>query len=308
MTFKTDYRLGEHDPLLWPQPYLEPQCHLACIPRHVEVFEESARPVFKILFHQVSSPDFWPLANGPISGLGFLRGERMASLKKLGNFLQGQFDGLDPKITGSTPIFGGLLVFIKRMLVSLESLPMTERQALFLFAEIQRYMLEFSAGYRYLTIYKPRMISVLPASTSVEPLVGAFVFTLADADNFVQVGIPVWLIRPAALAGTVRVEKLADLIEPRDRLCLVDAYDAYPVCYEGPPVNIDRYMTFARYSATFLSYHNPFQSDSSTPSTSIVHVFPSQPSLPKAGPPPGSSGVNRHQPSSSLSRHTPCKC
>jgi len=164
----------------------------------------------------------------------------MASLKKLGNFLQGQFDGLDPKITGSTPIFGDLLVFIKRTLVSLESLPMTERQALFLFAEIQRYMLEFSAGYRYLTIYKPRMVNVLPASTRVEALVGAFVFTLADADNFVRAGIPVWLIRPAALAGTVRVEKLVDLIEPRDRLCLVDAYDAYPVCYIMRPRHFER--------------------------------------------------------------------
>jgi hypothetical protein len=307
MTFKTDYRLGEHDPLLWPQPYLEPQCHLACIPRRVEVFEESARPVFKILFHQVGFADFWSIANGPIFGLGFLRGDRMASLKKLGDFLRAQFDNLDPKIRASTPILGDLLVFIRRTLVSLESLPMTKREALFLFAEIQRYMLEFSAGYRYLTIYKPRMISVLPASTSAEPLVGAFVFTLADADNFVRAGIPVWLIRPAALAGTIRVEKLADLIEPRDRLCLVDAYDAYPICYEGPPVNIDRYKTFARYSATFLSYHNPFQSDSSTPSTSIVHVFP-QPSLPKAGPLPGSSGVTRRQPSSSSSRHTPCKC
>jgi hypothetical protein len=77
MTFKTDYRLGEHDPLLWPQPYLEPQCHLACIPRRVEVFEESTRPIFKILFHQVGSPDFWPLANGPISGLGFLQPHRL---------------------------------------------------------------------------------------------------------------------------------------------------------------------------------------------------------------------------------------
>jgi hypothetical protein len=308
MTFKTDYRLGEHDPLLWPQPYLEPQCHLACIPRRVEVFEESARPVFKILFHQVGFPDFRPLANGPISGLGFLCGERMASLKKLGNFLQGQFDSLDPKITGSTPILGNLLVFIKRTPVNLESLPMTKRQALFLFAEVQRYMLKFSAGYRYLAIYKPPMVNVLPASTRVEALVGAFVFTHADADNFMRAEIPVWLIRPAALVGTVRVEKLVDLIEPRNRFCLADAYDAYPVCYEGPPVNIDRYKTFARYSATFLSYHNPFQSDSSTPSTPIVRVFPSQPSLPKAGPLPGSSGVNCHQPSSSSSRHPSCKC
>jgi hypothetical protein len=308
MTFKTDYRLGEHDQLLWPQPYLEPQCHLACIPRSVEVFEESARPVFKILFHQVGFSDFWPLAGGPISGLGFLSGEKIASLKKLGNFLQTQFDTLDPKIAVSTPILSDLLVFIKRTLVSLEGLPMTKRQALFLFAEIQRYMLEYSAGYRYLTIYKPRMLN-LPASTSVEHLVGAFVFNLADADNFVRAGIPVWLVRPAALAGTVRVQKLVGLIEPRDKLCLVDAYDTYPVCYEGSPVNMDRYKVFARYSATFLSYQNPFHhSEASTALTSVVRVFAPQPSPQQAGPRPGSSGVDRRQTLLSSSRHTPCMC
>jgi hypothetical protein len=223
----------------------------------------------------------------------------------LGNFLQTQFDTLDPQIAASTPILSGLLVFIKRTLVSLESLPMTKRQVLFLFAEIQRYMLEYSAGYRYLTIYKPRMLNVLPASTSVEHLVGAFVFTLADADNFVRAGIPVWLIRPAALAGTIRVQKLVGLIEPRDKLCLVDAYNTYPVCYEGPPVNMDRYKIFARYTATFLSYKNPFQSESSTSSSSTVHLFP-QPSPQEAGSSPGSSGVDRRQPLLSSSRHTPC--
>ena len=139
MTFKTDYRLGEHDPLLWPQPYLEPQCHLACIPRRVEVFEESARLVFKILFHQVGFADFWSIANGPIFGLGFLRGERMASLKKLGDFLRAQFDNLDPNIRASTPILGDLLVFIRRTLVSLESLPMMKRSVFWLHA--QRHLL-----------------------------------------------------------------------------------------------------------------------------------------------------------------------
>jgi len=106
---------------------------------------------------------------------------------------------------------------------------MTRRQTLFLFAEIQRYMFEYSAAYHYLMIYKSRMLSVLPSSTTVEDLFGTFVFNLADADNFVRAGIPVWLIRPAALAGTICIHKLAKLIEPGDRLCLVGAYDTYPV-------------------------------------------------------------------------------
>jgi hypothetical protein len=155
MTFKIDYRLAEHDQLLWPQPYLEPQCHLACIPRRQEVFDESSRPFFSILFHPVDFKDFWPLEGGPISGLGFLSGPKMASLKKLGHFLEKQLETLDPSIAGSTPILNDLFVFIRRTLISLESLPMTRRQSLFLFAEIQRYMLEYSAAYRYLTIYKP---------------------------------------------------------------------------------------------------------------------------------------------------------
>ena len=306
MTFKKDYRLGEHDPLLWLQPYLEPQCHLACIPRCVEIFEESLRPSFKILFHRVGLADFWPLI-GPISGLGFLSGEKIASLKKLGNIFQWQFDTLDANVAPSTPLLRDLLVFIRRTLISLESLPMMRCQCLFLFAEIQRYMLEYCAAFRYLTIYKARMLNVLPASTTVEDLVGAFVFTLADADNFIQAGIPIWLTRPAALTGTIFVQELVALVEPRDELCLDDAYDTYPVSYEGSPVSMDRYKVFARYSATFLSYQNPFRSDSSTSSTSIVHVFP-QPAPQDAMPPSGSTGVVRHQALASSSRHTPCTC
>jgi hypothetical protein len=153
------------------------------------------------------------------------------------------------------------------------------------------------------------MLDVLPSSTIVEDLIGAFVFNLADADNFVRAGIPVWLIQPAALAGTIRVHKLVKVIEPRDRLCLVDAYVTYPVFYDSPPVDMDRYKMFARYSATFLSYHNPFRSVSSTPSTSTVNIFTApQHSRQQAVPGQGSSGVNRPQHLLSSGRHTPCMC
>jgi hypothetical protein len=309
MTFKKDYRLGEHDQLLWPQPFLEPQCHLACIPRRPEVFEESVRPIFNILFHPVGDTDFCPLEGGPITGLGFLSGAKMASLKKLRLTLEKHLETLDAGIASSTPILNHILVFIRRTLTCLEHLPMTKRQALFLFAEAQRFMLEYLAAYRYLTIYKPRMLNTLPAATAVEEdLVGAFVFTLADADNFLRAGIPVWIVRPAALAGTVHVEKLVEPIEPRDRLCLLDAYDTYPVAFTGTSHSIDKYRMFARYSASFLSYSNPFSVSStlSTPSSSIVNVFAPLP--PQAGP--SFSGPQPRHSSSSSSvrsvRNSPC--
>jgi len=279
------------------------------MPRGPEVFEQSDRSVFDILFHRVDIMDFFPLEGGPISGLGFLAGAKIASLKKLRRLLEKQLETLDADIASSTPILNHLLVFIRRTLVSLENLPMTMRQTLFLFAEIQRYMLEYSAAYRYLTIYKPRMLNVLPPSTAVEDLVGTFVFNLADADNHVRAGIPVWLIRPAALAGTVRVEKLVELIEPRDRLCLEDAYDTYPVFYDGPLVNTDMYNTFARYSASFLSYSNPFQSVSSTPSRPLSNVFIAAQPAGQQVSAQASSGLDRRGHSGhSLSsvRHAPC--
>ena len=155
-------------------------------------------------------------------------------------------------------------------------------------------------------IYKPRILGVLPSSTIVEDLVGALGFNLADADNLVRAGIPVWLIRPAALAGTIRIRKLVKLIEPGDRLCLMDAYETFPVFYDGPPVNMDRYKTFARYSAT-LSYHNPFQSISSIPSPSTVNAFTAPQHSPQQGMPrQGSGGVNSPQHFLSSGRHTPC--
>ena len=78
-----------------------------------------------------------------------------------------------------------------------------------------------------------------------------------------------------------------------DTLCLVEAYDTYPVFHDGPPVNMDRYKMFARYSAT-LSYHNPFRFVSSTPLySSTVNGFTApQHSRQQAVPGQGSSGVN----------------
>lgn len=304
ITFKKDLHLGEHDELLWPQPFLEPQCHLACIPRCPEVFEESHRSVFNILFHPIDDTVFYPLEGGPITGLGFLSGAKMASLKKLRQTLEKQLENLDADIASTTPILNNLIVVIRRMLTCLEHLPMTKSQALFLFAAAQRHMLEYLAAYRYLTIYKPRMLNTLPPATGVEDLVGAFVFTLADTDNFVRAGIPVWVIRPAALAGTVRVEKLVELIEPRDRLCLQDAYDTYPVAFTGTSHTLDKYRVFARYSATFLSYTNPFSMSttlSSPSSSNTVNVF-APPQVSGAS----SSGPRHRQFSSSSARHIPC--
>jgi len=82
-------------------------------------------------------------------------------------------------------------------------------------------MLEFIAAHQYMYIFKPRFAKSEPPS-EVANVVGAFVNSINDSDVFFRAGIPVWLIRPAKLAGTVRIDSL---VGPRDFLNVDDAYN-----------------------------------------------------------------------------------
>ena len=56
MTYKQDYRLGYHDPLLWPQPFFPDYCHLVAISRAPETLDEDTST--HILFHKAADDDF----------------------------------------------------------------------------------------------------------------------------------------------------------------------------------------------------------------------------------------------------------
>src|SRR5271155_1807823 len=258
MTFNRDLRLGDDDILLWPQPYFAQNPHFAAIPRQPEGLTIEHKHY--ICFYVTTDRDFVCREDGPVSGLGHLHPKLLWLAKQLYSHLDRLHDRYqnDLCFPKKTPFFSHLLGPIKRSLVHLERLPVTRRQIRFVFAEMQRCMLEFIGGHDYIYIYKPRMDGEKPPATEVAHTIGAFVQSVTESETFFLAGLPVWLVRPAKLAGTVHVDALVALAKPKDFLCLEDNFRTYPIEFCGPPTSSEKYQVFGHYSRSFLSYSNPF--------------------------------------------------
>lgn len=291
MTYQHDYRLGQHDPLLWPQPFLGNYWHLAAIPRAPEDLDENTST--QILFHKATDDDFARDGVSALNGLGHLSSQQLKQLKKVAENLQKKVTAHlhDDALPTKTPLFENVMASIKLSLEALEMIPMTRRQVLFVFSELQRYMLEFIAAHQYIYVFKPLFCQSEPPS-EVANVVGAFVNSINDCDTFFRAGIPVWLIRPANLAGTVRVDSLVELVEPRDLMFLDDAYNKYRVFFHGSPTDPRKLQTFWNYSKAFLSYADPFNAlPASEPSGSFS--VPQLPSTVTRSDPPIRTRDNR---------------
>jgi hypothetical protein len=205
----------------------------------------------------------------------------------------------DDSFPKKIPMFASILGVVKLYLEALECLPMTRRQVRFAFAELQRFMLEFLGAYQWLYVYQPRMAGVVEPASKPSRAVGAFVSSLTDCDALFRAGIPVWLVRPANLAGSVRVDSLVELQDPKDYLCLDDAYNIYRVYFDGSPSNPHKYRVFSLYSRHFFSFGDPFNTGHTPESTAST----SSTTLP-------SSNVGRSEPAvrpKDIRRPAPCK-
>lgn len=282
ITYKHDLRMGAHDPLLWPQWYISQFGYLAAIRRRPASLDKN-NP-FSIAFHTLQDCDLVLTQDGAIGGLYVLNHTLLTKAeafirseidKKFEDYMKGPDSGKDHVLRTFPPS-------IHRNFTYLKDLPMSRRQIMFIFAELQRYLLEFTAVYDFLTIYLPRSEQGRLSTTKVDQgVMGALVDNVAVAEKLFQMGIPVWLIRPAKYAGTIRVDEVVEALNPSDFLCLENATFLYPIEFRGQLTDPERYMTFGRYARQFLSYSITFHSlDSST--------FPSQIAAPL-------SSSHRHQ-------------
>ena len=270
MTFKRDCRLGIDDFLLWPQPFIDEHCHLAAIPRPPETLDPKNST--HILYSSAVDDEHFVLHHGgTLAGLGKLSKSTLEQLKLVAENLQSKADKYwsDDSFPKKIPIFANILAVVKLYLDAFESIPMTRRQVHFAFAELQRFMLEFIGAYQYMYIYQPRIANLTELASKPYHTVGAFVTSLTDCDALFRAGIRVWLIRPAKWAGSVRVDSLVQLQDPKDHLCLDSAYHNYRVFFNGSPSNPQKYKVFSQYSRHFFSFGDPFNTGpTSEPSVS----------------------------------------
>lgn len=281
MVIRTNLRLGDDDPLQWPQAYVQTFPHYGCIPCRPSDLEIKNGHYSAILYHLPRNIDFEALYGSAVTGLGFLSREILSKLQEIAGVLRQKLAKHQSSVNDlcPPPIFSTLLAVIDRQLRCLQGIPMTQRQVFFVFVEAQRYMLELIAAYRYQYIYRLRMNdSNQEPPTEIAHSVGVFTRELRVADDFYRAGVPVWLIRPASSAGLVRVDSLVDIIYPADiGICLTDNPHRFPTTFKGPYGHPDKYTRFGQYSLSFVKYPDPFNRQVSV--TSLVASSPAPTSM-----------------------------
>lgn len=217
MFLQRDNRFCNNDYLLWPQPYSNAQCHLACVPRVNPSIDPA---IITSVLHVSYKPNYFALNSmGTLQGLGHLHPNILKKLQGCHNYLskcQTKYEN-NPKYSQST-LGHVLLVMAKHQINFLVNLPMNKKQLDFIFSQMQLLLREHVGFICYLMKVKPRMLSSAGTSNKKMDAVGAFFHSITDAQMCFEAGLPVWLILPANRAGTVQVDALVDTIKAKDVL------------------------------------------------------------------------------------------
>jgi hypothetical protein len=208
MRFRQDFQYGDDDPLLWPQPYIMSECHLAAIPLRPPSGDPMA-----IMWWQVTRDEFSLSTRGIMTGIGLINATRLAQIHQAATSLQSRAtaylnDDNFPKKAEGVAILSNAL---KQGMTKLESLPMSLQQAAFCVSHVQRLYLELVALLDYMTVYKLRIDGHLPAATQVALTMGAITDNPAVAQDFICAGLPVWLVRSYKEVPVTRIDSLVAL-------------------------------------------------------------------------------------------------
>ena len=129
--------------------------------------------------------------------------------------------------------------------------------------ELQRYYLEVLAFIDYIEIYKPRMDGARSPAKELASCIGAFTSLPRVVQDFVEAGLPVYFIRPAAAVFTAsppKILKVVSLLEPEAHLVLCDATPRFLTIFRGSANSPMKHLAMHRYSRTWMVYKNPHDS------------------------------------------------
>ena len=235
VNLRKDGRFYTNDFMYWPQWYFPGTYYLPYVRKKPPAHELATHP-YRIMWYDMQDVDFVQEAGTMIMGYGRLREDlatemtavRKALQFKLKHFVEeGGFEEKD---------YRELLHCRNGMLyasVCINTAPQTLLMTRSTVTLMQRNFFEALACYEYLTIWKPRKLTLgkLPVDTSI---VGAFTCDVIQAEEFFRIGVPVWFFRHA---GTMRAAKICGpRVYPMDITgCSSEIEMSSERIFNGPP-------------------------------------------------------------------------
>jgi hypothetical protein len=225
-----DFQYGDDNPLQWPQPYVASDCHLGSIP----LCPGPDNPM-SIMWSDPEPKDIMPTTATTIVGLGLINRKHFTYLSSMVSSLcscaeEFMSTETSEKKNEAKPLF---LTVLKQGMKRLENLPMSHHQVFMNVQYVQRCYLELLAALDYLEVFHPCMHGLCPVTSMVELRMGVFTYDPIVVQDFLHVGLPVWLIHPYDMLYTVRIDSITNVRLPEDYLRLEDTSPPFKAFFSG---------------------------------------------------------------------------
>jgi len=256
---RADIRYGPDNPTLWPQPWIEMDCHLGAIPRK----PDDPNDRLSIMWWDPTPDDFKYFGGSLVDGLGKLSGSKLLSLQKMMSSMESRIEDHRKAFPNPNRLLLLLVRDMQDAFTRLDSLKTTFIEMRVGVAQFQHYYLEIYGCLDYIEIYKPRMDGARPAAESVVNCMGAISNIPHIVQDFYTAGLPVWFLRPsAAWYSPVRVKcnilEIVTPLNPANVLCVTEHYPPFPAIFYGSATDPKRLNAFYTYSCMWLVFKDPF--------------------------------------------------
>src|ERR1700742_5194572 len=256
---RADYRYGPDDYTLWPQPYVEANCHLGAVSRKPS---DLSNPL-SIMWWNPTELDFTAAQGSLLNGFGTLSTEKSSLFKSLCSSLSTRVRASLQAASKPNSHLQALLKAMEHAACRLDWCSGLYLEMRFSVTELQRFYLKVLAFIDYIEIYKPRMDGARSPAKELASCIGAFTSLPRVVQDFVEAGLPVYFIRPAAAVFTAsppKILKVVSLLEPEAHLVLCDATPRFPTIFRGSANTPMKHLAMHRYSRTWMVYKNPHDS------------------------------------------------
>lgn len=256
VSLRADARYGLDDYTLWPQPYLEHYPHLAAIPAKPN---DPTDPL-AIMWWDADPDDFIPSRDSAIKDLGKLAIDKYHVLEKLNDQL---LTRVEKYLGHQLPQYiHPIKTAMRHSCLRLGLMDTTFLEMRFGITEFQRYYLELYGIMDYAEIYYPRMMGIHAPCSQPAKCIGAFVSQPRIAQQFLDAGIPFWLMRRAEnFANTVpKILRIVSLHKPAG-IVVDPSTPRFPVIFEGHASEQEKYASVHLYSGTWLGFRDPFKEE-----------------------------------------------